>query len=58
MHKPEVLLGTPLNFQNKIFIYPPTVKEVVTNSNFGAYYKILTMTSDDIKDELREKISP
>ena len=56
MLDPVVLLGEPLTFKNKIKVYPPTVKEVVTNSNFGIFYKILTITQDDIRDELKDKL--
>ena len=56
MLDPIVLLGEPLDFKNKIKVYPPTVKEVVTNSNFGVFYKLLTITQDDIRDELKNKL--
>ena len=56
MIDPRVLLGEPLDFKGKIKIYPPTVKEVVTNPNFGLFYKILTMTQDDIRDELKDRL--
>ena len=58
MLDPVVLIGEPLNFKNKLNIYPPTVKQVVTNSNFGVFYKLLTLTQDDINDELRSKLGP
>jgi hypothetical protein len=41
-------IGAPLNFKNKLNIYPPSVREVVTNSKFGMYAKILTITQEDI----------
>ena len=56
MLDPIVLLGQPLNFKNKLSIYPPTVKEVVTNPNFGIFYKLLTLTQDDIRDEIGDKL--
>lgn len=56
MLDPIVLLGEPLDFKNKIKVYPPTVKEVVTNPNFGIFYKLLTITQDDIVDELKGKL--
>ena len=58
MLDPIVLLGEPLTFKNKIKVYPPTVKEVVTNSNFGVFYKLLTITQDDIIEELKDKLNP
>ena len=51
----EVLLRLPLNFKNKFNIYPPSVKEVVQDPDYGRYIKLLTLTSDDIKDELAKK---
>ena len=56
MPNPSVLIGAPLFFKKGIAIYPPKVKEVVTNPNFNVFYKILTMTQDEIKDELKDKI--
>jgi hypothetical protein len=29
---------------------------VVTNSNFGVFYKLLTLTQDDINDEVKDKL--
>ena len=56
MLDPVVLIGEPLNYKNKIKIYPPTVKQVVTNPNFGVFYKLLSITQEDIKDELNGKL--
>ena len=57
MLNPAILIGQPLNFKGKLNIYPPTVKEVVTNPNFGVLYKLITINQDDIKDELKDKLS-
>ena len=51
-----IFIGEPLNFKNKIKIYPPTVKEVVTNPNYGIFYKLLTLTQDDVRDEVKDKL--
>ena len=48
----EVLIGLPLNFKNKIKIYPPTVAEVVGSEKFIQYHRMLTITTEDIRDEL------
>ena len=56
MLDPSVLIGEPLSFKNKLNIYPPTVKQVVTNPNFGIFYKLLTITQDDVRDELKDKL--
>jgi hypothetical protein len=44
----RAFIGAPLNFKNKLNIYPPSVREVVTNPKFGMYAKILTITQEDI----------
>ena len=51
----EVLIGLPLNFKNKFKIYPPTVAQVVGNPRYSQYHRALTITADDIKDELAKK---
>jgi hypothetical protein len=30
-------IGEPLNFKNKIKVYPPSIRDVVTNPKFGTY---------------------
>jgi hypothetical protein len=30
---------------------------VVTNPSFGVFYKILTMTQEDIRDEVKERLA-
>jgi hypothetical protein len=50
----SVFIGEPLNFKNKIWVYPPKIKDVITNPKFGTYAKILTITAEDIRDELKE----
>ena len=56
MLDPAILIGAPLHYKGNLYIYPPLVKEVVTNPNFNVFYKVLTMTQDDISDELKEKL--
>ena len=56
MLNPTILIGEPLNFKGKLNIYPPTVKEVVTNPNFHVFYKLLTLTEDDIREEIGKKL--
>jgi hypothetical protein len=50
----SAFIGAPLNFKDKIDIYPPSVREVVSNPKFGIYQKILTITQEDIQDELKK----
>ena len=57
MIDPVILIGEPLVFQKKLKIYPPRVKDVAINPNFNTFYKVLTMTQDDVKDEIGKKIA-
>lgn len=43
-------LGLPYEFAPNFFIYPPTVAEVITCKNFGAYSSILLITQEEIED--------
>ena len=56
MNNPAVFIKEPLEFKEKIFVYPPSVREVVKNSRFGQYTKILTMSQEEIQDELKDKL--
>ena len=58
MIDPRVFIQEPLVFKNTIKIYPPTVREVVSNPNFNLYLKLLTITQEEIQEELAGKISP
>ena len=60
MINPHSFIGEPLNFHDKLKVYPPRVKDVVTNPNFGIFLKILTITTEDLRDELKleNDISP
>ena len=55
MIEPSVFIGAPTNFKNICLIYPPTVKEIVTNPNFSAFEKMLTITEEDIAEESKGK---
>ena len=55
MTNPLTFIGKPQSFQNKFLIYPPTVAEVVSNPYYGQFVKLLTISQDDIKDDLAKK---
>ena len=55
MLDPKIFLKLPLNFQNKFYIYPPSMKEVIGNNEFGMYQKIFTMSQEEIEDDFVEK---
>ena len=50
----RAFIGAPLNFKNKLNIYPPSVREVITNPQFGNYHSILCTTEEDIRDQLKK----
>ena len=52
MINPLTFIGKPLLYQNKFYIYPPTISEVLENPFFGQFVKLLTITQDDIRDEI------
>lgn len=52
MNNPAVFIGAPLDFKKDIQVYPPTVEDVITNKNFQIYLKILTLSQEEIEDEL------
>ena len=52
MLNPAVFIGEPLTFKHKLKIYPPSVKDVVTNESFSTFQRMLTISDDDIKDDL------
>lgn len=47
-----IFIGEPLFFKDKIKIYPPKVKDVIANPKFGLYAQILTISDEDLRDEL------
>lgn len=56
MNNPAVFIKEPLIFKNKFKVYPPSVREVVNDVRFGQYLKVLTLSQEDIQDELKDKI--
>ena len=48
----QVFLSLPLKFNEQISIYPPLVKDVVATQYFGSYVKLLTITKEEIEDEI------
>lgn len=43
-----IFIGEPLGFKGICKIYPPKVRDVVANTDFSIYLKILTLTEEDI----------
>ena len=51
MSKEKFFLGAPIEFKPGVYIYPPTVREVVTNDNYGIYGRLLTYSQEEVEDE-------
>jgi hypothetical protein len=51
-----VFIGEPLLFKNRLKIFPPKVREVVTNPLYNTFLHILTISQEDIRDELKNKL--
>lgn len=54
MSKELFFINEPSEFKLGIKIYPPTVREVITNQLYGTYGKILTLSQEEIEDEFLE----
>lgn len=48
-------LKLPQEFQKEIFVYPPSVKEVIENNEYGHYRSLLLISQEDIEDKYIEK---
>lgn len=51
----KILLKKPVKFKDLCYIYPPSVSEVIDESNFSIYRKLLTISQEEIEDEYAEK---
>lgn len=51
----RIFIKAPLTFKSNIFIYPPSVREVISNDDYGVYLSTLTMTQYGLIDEWAEK---
>lgn len=54
MINPCAFIGAPIQFRNICAVYPPTVKEVISNETLLQSYKLLTQTAEDIEDLITE----
>ena len=50
MSKELYFIGEPFEFKRGIKIYPPKVKEVITNPYYGQFGKALTQSQEDVED--------
>lgn len=52
MIEEKLFLGLPLDFNGKCRVYPPLVRDVVGNDHYGQYQRLLTISQEDIEDEM------
>ena len=57
MIDPATFIGAPIHFGKLCQVYPPTVKEVITNPMFNTYQRILTVTQEELYAE-QQKNNP
>ena len=50
MSKELFFIGQPVEFKAGILIYPPLLKEVITNNSYSTYSRILTYSQEEIED--------
>lgn len=55
MIKELFFLKEPFVFKKGISIYPPTVKEVISEPNFNLYVQVLTYSQEDVEDDFLEE---
>ena len=51
MSKELFFIGEPLDFKRGIKIYPPKVKEVISNSRYNLFTRVLTYSQEEVEDE-------
>lgn len=54
MSDANFILGFPVEFKKICLVYPPKVKDVASNENFGLFTKLLTFSQEEIEDEYVE----
>jgi hypothetical protein len=50
-----IFIKEPLLYKKGINIYPPSVREVVTNPLYYQFVKLLTISQEDIEEDLQKK---
>ncbi len=45
-------MGRPRQFYDICYVYPPRIKDIVDNERFGSLKKIVTITHEEIEDQL------
>ena len=50
MSKELFFIGAPAQFKAGVQIYPPKLREVIENWNYGNYLRVLTYSQEEIED--------
>lgn len=50
MSKELFFIGAPAQFKTGVWIYPPTLKEVIVSQRYGTYLRVLTYSQEEIED--------
>ena len=50
MSKELFFIGAPVEFKPGVYIYPPSLKKVITNENYGTFLRVLTYSQEEIED--------
>ena len=58
MSKELFFLSVPVEFKPGIKVYPPTVKDVITDKFFEHYSRLLTYSQEEVEDEFLEAKKP
>lgn len=48
----NAFLKLPINFKDKCYIYPPSIKEVLVEDKFNLYHNYLCLSQEQLEDEL------
>ena len=48
-------IGSPLFFKKGVYIYPPTVRQVINNKQYNLFERLLTYSQEEIEDDFVEK---
>ncbi|MBR4155395.1 MAG: hypothetical protein IKU01_01650 [Bacteroidales bacterium] len=54
INKERAFFGFPEDFHNKFLIYPPLIKDIIGNIEYPQYHQLLTLSQEDIEDELAQ----
>lgn len=52
--KSQCIIGAPLTFHDKLFIYPPLIKQILAAKHFDIYRTYFTMTQASVTDQITD----